>query len=443
MLSRDLLPLERAVYRAAREQLSSDNQAEQTGIDAEQRDHAAAAVIGPIIDDPALYGLMPERHSDQSGRIYDDAYQDVLRAVINDLYYFGPLEDLLYDDSLSEIMVHAPDAVWIERDGRLWLTDACFEDDDHVKFIIDRIAAGMNRRCDEASPLCDCTIVRPGTPFNGSRVNASLKGVAVDHNIITIRKFRKDALTPEALMANGSFDRRMLEIMRAIVEGRMSTIVAGGTGSGKTTLLNAISLYIPHEERIITIEDSAELRFLEHPHVVRLEARPRNAEGLGEVTIRDLVTNALRMRPDRIGGGECRGAEALDMLQAMNTGHDGSLTTLHANSPEESVARLMTMVRYGADLPVDVIEANIASAIDLVVQTARALDGSRRIAEVVALSYDRERRRCVVEPLFKCGETEACGTWAGAPAWVADLPSRGCAGREEVDAWMRACCSAA
>ena len=219
--------------------------------------------------------------------------------------------------------------------------------------------------------------------------------------------------------------------------------MSGGTGSGKTTLLNALSCAIPHEERIITIEDSAELRFLEHPHVVRLEARPRNAEGLGEVTIRDLVTNALRMRPDRIVVGECRGAEALDMLQAMNTGHDGSLTTLHANSPEESVARLMTMVRYGADLPVDVIEANIASAIDLVVQTARALDGSRRIAEVVALSYDRERRRCVVEPLFKCGETEACGTWAGAPAWVADLPSRGCAGREEVDAWMRACCSAA
>ena len=280
MLSRDLLPLERAVYRAAREQLSSDNQAEQTGIDAEQRDRAAAAVIGPIIDDPALYRLMPERHSDQSGRIYDDAYQDVLRAVINDLYYFGPLEDLLYDESLSEIMVNAPDAVWIERDGRLWLTDVCFEDDDHVKFIIDRIAAGMNRRCDEASPLCDCTIVRPGTPFNGSRVNASLKGVAVDHNIITIRKFRKDALTPEALMANGSFDRRMLEIMRAIVEGRMSTIVAGGTGSGKTTLLNAISLYIPHEERIITIEDTPELR-LNQPHVIRMETRDANVEGKG------------------------------------------------------------------------------------------------------------------------------------------------------------------
>ena len=230
MLNSDLIALERAVYRAAREQLSSDNQTEQPDGDAARRDRDAAAVIGPIIDDPAFYHLVPERFIDQTGRIADDAYQEVLRAAINDLYYFGPLEDLLYDESLSEIMVNGPDSVWIERSGRLMLTDVHFEDDDHVKFTIDRIAAGMNRRCDEASPLCDCTIVRPGTPFNGSRVNAVLKGVAVDHHLINIRKFRKDALTPEALMANGSFDGRMLEIMRAIVQGRMSTIVAGGTG---------------------------------------------------------------------------------------------------------------------------------------------------------------------------------------------------------------------
>ena len=381
MLSRDLLPLERAVYRAAREQLSSDNQAEQTGIDAEQRDRAAATVIGPIIDDPALYRFMPERHSDQSGRIYDDAYQDVLRAVINDLYYFGPLEDLLYDESLSEIMVNAPDAVWIERDGRLWLTDVCFEDDDHVKFIIDRIAAGMNRRCAEASPRCDCTIVRPGTPFNGSRVNASLKGVAVDHNIITIRKFRKDALTPEALMANGSFDRRMLEIMRAIVEGRMSTIVAGGTGSGKTTLLNAISLYIPHEERIITIEDTPELR-LNQPHVIRMETRDANVEGKGLITYRDLVTNALRQRPDRIIVGECRDAAAFDMLQAMTTGHDGSLTTIHADNCREVPTRLRTLVQQAnTGMSSREILEYISQAIDFIIYTERS-HGVRRVTEI-------------------------------------------------------------
>lgn len=381
MLSRDLLPLERAVYRAAREQLSSDNQAEQAGFDAEQRDRAAAAVVGPIIDDPALYRLIPERHSDAQGRIYDEAYQDVLRATINDLYYFGPLEDLLYDESLSEIMVNAPDAVWIERDGRLYLTDVCFEDDDHVKFIIDRIAAGMNRRCDEASPLCDCTIVRPGTPFNGSRVNASLKGVAVDHNVITIRKFRKDALTPEALMANGSFDRRMLEVMRAIVEGRMSTIVAGGTGSGKTTLLNAISLYIPHEERIITIEDTPELR-LNQPHVIRMETRDANVEGKGLITYRDLVTNALRQRPDRIIVGECRDAAAFDMLQAMTTGHDGSLTTIHADNCREVPVRLRTLVQQAnTGMSSREILEYISQAIDFIIYTERS-HGVRRVTEI-------------------------------------------------------------
>lgn len=330
MLNRDLIALERAVYRAAREQLSSDNQTEQPDADVRSRDRDAASVIGPIIDDPAFYHLVPERFIDQTGRIADDAYQEVLRAAINDLYYFGPLEDLLYDESLSEIMVNGPESVWVERSGRLMLTDVCFEDDDHVKFTIDRIAAGMNRRCDEASPLCDCTIVRPGTPFNGSRVNAVLKGVAVDHHLINIRKFRKDALTPEALMANGSFDGRMLEIMRAIVQGRMSTIVAGGTGSGKTTLLNAISLYIPPEERIITIEDTPEL-CLNQPHVARMETRDANVEGKGRIDYRDLVTNALRQRPDRIIVGECRDAAAFDMLQAMTTGHDGSLTTIHAD----------------------------------------------------------------------------------------------------------------
>lgn len=448
MLNRDLIALERAVYRAAREQLSSDNQTEQPDADVRSRDRDAASVIGPIIDDPAFYHLVPERFIDQTGRIADDAYQEVLRAAINDLYYFGPLEDLLYDESLSEIMVNGPESVWVERSGRLMLTDVCFEDDDHVKFTIDRIAAGMNRRCDEASPLCDCTIVRPGTPFNGSRVNAVLKGVAVDHHLINIRKFRKDALTPEALMANGSFDGRMLEIMRAIVQGRMSTIVAGGTGSGKTTLLNAISLYIPPEERIITIEDTPELR-LQTPHVERMQTREANTEGEGSVSMRELVALSLRRRPDRIIVGECRGAEAYDMLQAMQTDHPGSMTTVHANDPGNAISRLRTMVGYAdGDLSRDVIVQQIAESLQggLVVHVERMQDGARRVTSIVAIDplpegslvipraelfvFDVEGvdaygavagewRACGVQPQRIKERMRASGVWYD-PAWFFD-----------------------
>ena len=210
-------------------------------------------------------------------------------------------------------------------------------------------------------------------------------------------------------------------------------------GSGKTTLLNALSCKIPPGERIVTIEDSAELRFHEHPHVVRLEARPRNAEGVGEVTIRDLVTNALRMRPDRIVVGECRGAEALDMLQAMNTGHDGSLTTLHANSPAEAVMRLTTMVRYAADLPVDVVEAQIASALDVVVQTARAPDGARYVKEVVLFSFDEERRRCATACLYERDCVRGTDQWHRAPSWLSDAVVAGVASESEVKTWEHAC----
>ena len=237
----------------------------------------------------------------------------------------------------------------------------------------------------------------------------------------------------------GSVEREVRLLLEWAVKMRKSIAVVGGTGSGKTTLLNSLSCVISHKERIVTIEDSAELRFLEHPHVVRMEARPINAEGLGEITIRELVINALRMRPDRIIVGECRGSEALDMLQALNTGHDGSLTTLHANSPEDSIARLTTMVRYEADLPVDVIEANIASAIDLVVQMRRSPDGSRCVSDVVALRFDRQAGRCSTVPYYKRALGASEGAWEAVPGWIDDVPLHAAATEEEVASWKHAC----
>ncbi|HIW76889.1 MULTISPECIES: CpaF family protein [Gordonibacter] len=358
-------------------------------------------------------------------------------GLLDAMFGFGPLEGLLADDTITEVMVNGPRSVFFEREGRLFPSERTFADEGQLRALIDRILGPLGRRIDESSPLVNARLPE------GHRVHAVIPPLALDGSVLTIRKFTRRVMTLEDMASGGSFDERMRQFLVWAVRARKSVAVSGGTGSGKTTLLNALSCVIPHEERIITIEDSAELRFLEHPHVVRLEARPRNAEGRGEVTIRDLVTNALRMRPDRIVVGECRGAEALDMLQAMNTGHDGSLTTLHANSPQESVARLTTMVRFGADLPVDVIEANIASAIDVVVQTARSLDGSRRIAEVAQLGFDEERRRCTVETLFKREEGERSGQWVGVPAWLEDLPSRGCAASREVTAWKQACSLAA
>ena len=269
----------------------------------------------------------------------------------------------------------------------------------------------------------------------GHRVNAVVPPIAPDGPVVTIRKFTSHVITLDEMERSGSVEPRVRSFLTWAVRARKSIAVVGGTGSGKTTLLNALSCEISHDERIVTIEDSLELRFLEHPHVVRMEARPRNAEGAGEVTIRDLVANALRMRPDRIVVGECRGAEALDMLQAMNTGHDGSLTTLHANSPAESIARLETMVRYEADLPIDVIEANIATAIDLIVQTRRAMDGSRRVTDIVTLSFDRTAGRCETHPVYGWDAHGGQGAWLSVPDWIEGLPEMGLAEEEEVAAW--------
>lgn len=276
---------------------------------------------------------------------------------------------------------------------------------------------------------------------NGHRVNIVIPPIALDGPTITIRKFTDKVMSLEEMESKGSFDERVSLLFVWAVKARKNIAVCGGTGSGKTTLLNALSCIIAKEERIVTIEDSAELRFTEHPHVVRLESRARNAEGVGEVSIRDLVRNALRMRPDRIIVGECRGAEALDMLQAMNTGHDGSLTTLHANSPKDMIMRLVTMVRYGVDLPVDVIERNIASAIDLVIQVARYKDGRRFVSEISVIEQDG-LEPCATRPLFERSGLDACGTWHALPAWVEESVAQGLVKESEVKRWRQVpCCS--
>lgn len=357
--------------------------------------------------------------------------EEVIARYLDSVFGLGPLETLLADEQVTEIMVNGCQSLYYESEGTLRKSSSVFSSDDQVYALIDRIISPLGRRVDESSPMVNARLPQ------GHRVNAIIPPLALDGPIVTIRKFRSKVYSLDELRAFGSFDKHMQQLMEWSVLLRKNVAVSGGTGSGKTTLLNALSSVIPHQERIITIEDSAELRFLEHPHVVRLEARPRNAEGVGEVAIKDLVINALRMRPDRIVVGECRGAEALDMLQAMNTGHDGSLTTLHANSPTEAISRLTTMVRYGAELPVEVIENQIASALDLVIQTARNSQGKRFVCEVVGLSYSREERACVIQPYFVWDHRSNSGSWTTYPAWIDDLPFAGIATKQEVEEWKQ------
>lgn len=359
----------------------------------------------------------------------EDRRRTLVEQLVDEVFGFGPLQPLLADDEVTEIMVNGPDSVYFEREGKLHRSDQRFASVDQLRALIDRILGPLGRRVDEASPLVNARLPE------GHRVHVVIPPLALDGPVMTVRKFAKRVMRLEDMVAQGSFDQVMRQCLVWAVRARRSIAVSGGTGSGKTTLLNALSCALPQSERIITIEDSAELRFLEHPHVVRLEARPRSAEGTGEVPIRELVINALRMRPDRIVVGECRGAEAIDMLQAMNTGHDGSLTTLHANSPVDVVSRLTTMVRYAVDLPVDVIESNVASAFDVVVQTTRSLDGRRFVSEVAELEFDQERRRCEVHTLFMRESSSDAGAWAAAPRWLDRLPRMGVADWKEVERW--------
>lgn len=297
----------------------------------------------------------------------------IITEVIDEVLGFGPIEPLLKDESVTEVMVNGPMQVYVERKGKLVLTDVRFRDDAHVMHVIEKIVSPLGRRIDESSPMVDARLP------DGSRVNAIIPPLSLKGPSLTIRKFAKDPFTVEDLVGFGTFTQEMADLLRACVEGKLNIVVSGGTGSGKTTTLNVLSSFIPAEDRIVTIEDAAELQ-LRQEHVVTLETRPPNIEGKGAVTMRDLVRNSLRMRPDRIVVGEVRSGEALDMLQAMNTGHDGSLTTGHANAPRDMLSRLETMVMMaGMDLPVRAIREQIASAIDLIVQQSRLRDGSRKL----------------------------------------------------------------
>jgi pilus assembly protein CpaF len=300
----------------------------------------------------------------------------VTREIADDILGYGPLEPFLRDDTVSEIMVNGPHSIWVERRGKLLRTDAGFVDDQHLLRIIDKIISRIGRRIDEASPMVDARLP------DGSRVNAIIPPLAVTGPTLTIRKFRRDPLTMEDLLRFGTLTPRAAQLLEACVRGKLNILISGGTGSGKTTTLNVLSAAIPEGERIITIEDAAELQ-LRQEHVITLESRPANIEGKGLINIRDLVRNCLRMRPDRIIVGECRGAETIDMLQAMNTGHDGSLTTIHANTPRDALSRVETLVLTGGvELPLKAIREQIASAFDMVVQVSRLVDGTRRITHV-------------------------------------------------------------
>lgn len=300
----------------------------------------------------------------------------LVQDIADEVLGLGPLEPLLLDPTITEIMVNGSDSIYFERHGQLYLSDRTFRDDDHIMRIIERIVAPLNRRIDEASPMVDARLP------DGSRVNAIIPPLSVDGPCITIRKFSREPFSVDDLISFGTMIPEMAQFMKACIEVRLNVVVSGGTGSGKTTLLNVLSSFIPAKERVVTIEDPCELQFRQR-HVVRLETRPPNVEGKGQVIQRELLRNALRMRPDRIIVGEVRAGEAFDMLQAMNTGHDGSLTTAHANSPRDALARIENMVLMaGLDLPVRAIREQLASALNLIVHIGRMSDGTRRITHV-------------------------------------------------------------
>ena len=338
-----------------------------------------------------IFGRLP-------ANLPDSIRIQVTKEVINDVLGYGPIQPLLDDPDVSEIMVNGPNSIYVEKNGQLTKTGVTFENNEQVLRVIDRIILPLGRRIDADTPTVDARLP------DGSRVNAVIPPVAIDGASITIRKFRKDKLSVQELIGFGSLTQSMAEFLRACVLSRLNIVVSGGTGSGKTTLLNVLSSMIPENERIITIEDAAELQ-LQQDHVLRLETRPADLEGKGMVTIRDLVRNALRMRPDRIIVGECRGGETFDMLQAMNTGHDGSLTTLHANTSRDALSRLETLVMMaGLELPIKVIRQQVSSAVDLIIQQTRLQGGERKIVAITEVA-GMEGDTIVLTDIFRYEQT--------------------------------------
>ncbi|TML41118.1 MAG: CpaF family protein [Actinobacteria bacterium] len=355
--------------------------------------HACIAKLGPQLfttqsdeelSERVLRAVTEQLALDRTPLTREERRQ-VTREITDDILGYGPLEPFLHDDTVSEVMVNGPDSIYIERSGKIEHTGAAFVDDAHLMRIIDKIVSTVGRRVDESSPMVDARLP------DGSRVNAIIPPLALRGPTLTIRKFSRDPYTMDDLINFGSITPKAAQFLAACVNGKLNILISGGTGTGKTTTLNAMSAYIPNVERIVTIEDAAELQ-LQQQHVITLESRPPNIEGQGEVRIRELVRNSLRMRPDRIIVGEVRGPETLDMLQAMNTGHEGSLTTIHANSPRDALSRLETLVMTaGIELPHRAIREQIASAFDLLVQITRLVDGSRRIthiSEVLGMESD-------------------------------------------------------
>lgn len=369
-----------------------------------------------ILNTQGFEGLSPEERS------------EAVRRVVDEVCGLGPIQPLLEDDEITEVMINGCDSLFYERGGELLPADASFDSPEQIMIVIDRILAPLGRRLDRASPLVSARLA------NGDRVNAVAAPIAVDGPAVTIRKFSDRVRTLEALVDGGSMPGWLATLLGWAVRARRSIAVAGATGSGKTTLLNALSCEIPLGERIVTIEDSAELRFDAHPNVVRLEARDSSIEGVGEVTIRDLVRNALRMRPDRIVVGEVRGAECVDMLTALSTGHDGSLTTLHAGSAEEAVMRLVLMARFGMDLPTALIEEQIAMAIDLIVVTRRLASGERLVSSLTEVSRG-ESGEAVLTECVAHDPTTSSWSLSREPSFVGVALEAGTLSREEVEAW--------
>ncbi len=357
------------VHRRILERLNLSN------LDKLEREEVVAA-IAKVVQELVAHEQLPLNLGER---------EQLVRQVVDEIFGLGPLETLMQDPDVADILVNTYDQVFVERHGKLVTTDVRFQDDKHLLQVIDRIVSAVGRRIDDSSPMVDARLP------DGSRVNAIIPPLAIDGPHLSIRKFKRDAMSGENLLQLGSVTQPMLEVLSGIVRARLNVLISGGTGAGKTTLLNILSSFIPSDERIVTIEDSAELQ-LRQPHVVRLETRPPNIEGQGAVTQRMLLVNALRMRPERIVMGEVRGAEAVDMLQAMNTGHDGSLTTLHANTPRDALSRLETMISMASlNLPDKAMRQQIASAINVVIQVSRLSDGTRKlltIAEIVGMEGD-------------------------------------------------------